>query len=104
MAIVICSRDEMWTEESDPVWKYPDYVVIKEQYCHDPDDDTFITIGLGGGTEITKAQLTTRALDIHTRYPFNNISGDEYPYTLTAKTTGEVEAMINDWCTSKNVG
>ena len=30
-------------------------------YFHDPRDDTFIGIGSGGGTELTKAELVTRA-------------------------------------------
>tara|TARA_B100000470_G_C19797592_1_gene395047 strand:+ start:12742 stop:13059 length:318 start_codon:yes stop_codon:yes gene_type:complete len=104
MAIVICSEEEMYLDESNPVsvWTFPDYVVIKEQFCKDPDDNTFVTIGLGGGTEITKAELKTRALDIHTRYPFQQPNPLVDPEILV-RTDAEVETMVDDWCTSKNV-
>ena len=90
------------TYDADSMWA--DFVIVKEQFCPDPDDETFVTIGLGGGTEITKAQLKTRALDIHTRYPFNNVDMSEgNPPTLTEKTNAEVETMVDDWCAEKNV-
>ena len=87
---------------------FPDFCIVKEMFCVDLDDDTFVTIGLGGGTEITKAELKTRALDIHTRYPFMNIlmgvpPDAPNPATVTEKTTVEVETMVDDWCTEKNV-
>ena len=44
------------------------------------------------------------ALDINTRYPFKNIDMDSgNPPTLTDKTDAEVETMVDDWCTEKNV-
>ena len=63
--------------------------------------------GLGGGTEITKAQLKSRALDIHTRYPFQTLvfgtpPDPPNPPTQTEKTNAEVETMVDDWCTEKN--
>ena len=81
---------------------FPDFCIVKEMFCFDLDDDTFVTIGLGGGTEITKAQLKTRALDIHTRYPFqlpNPIADPE----VGLRTNAEVETMVDDWCAEKNV-
>jgi len=105
MAIIITKMLEQ-NIEGDPeevVTKvYPDYCIIKSHFCRDPDDETFVTIGLGGGTEITKAQLLTRALDIHTRLPFMIPEGD-VPNPMRERTEAEVETMVNDWCTEKNV-
>ena len=106
MSIIVTQMTEVRTEAGTEVIKaYPDFCVVKETFCLDPDDSTFVTIGLGGGTEITKAQLKTRALDINTRYPFKNIDMDDSgnPPTLTDKTNAEVETMVDDWCAEKNV-
>ena len=104
MAIVITKLVGLHME-GDPEGRltqvYPEFCIIKSQFCRDPDDETFVTIGLGGGTEITKAQLLTRALDIHTRLPFMIPEGD-VPNPMRERTTAEVETMVNDWCTEKN--
>ncbi|MAZ56558.1 hypothetical protein CL653_02100, partial [bacterium] len=81
--------------------------IVKNQFCRDPDDDTFVAIGLGGGTEITKAELITRALDIHTRHPFRIVTfaeGEEAPDppTITDRTDAEVETLMNEWCAERN--
>ena len=85
---------------------YPEYCILKSQFLPDPDTEEFITIGLGGGTELTKAELVAYALDVHSRHPFGNSSGtaDETktPITSTNKTNAEVETMVNDWCTARN--
>ena len=104
MPIIITRMNEEGDDHGGTVYVYPDFVIVKSEFCRDPDDNTFVTIGLGGGTEISKAELTTRALDIHTRYPFQNVDMSEgNPPTLTEKTTAEVETMVADWCTEKNV-
>ena len=105
MSIIVTKFTQITKDAgSEVVEDYPDFCVVKETFCFDPDDSTFATIGLGGGTEITKAQLKTRALDINTRYPFKNIDMDSgNPPTLTDKTDAEVETMVDDWCTEKNV-
>ena len=114
MAIIITKLIETLLEDGTQIdsektiYVHPEFCIIKEQFCPDPDDDTFVTIGLGGGTEITKAQLKTRALDIHTRYPFQTLvfgtpPDPPNPPTVTEKTTAEVETMVDDWCSEKNV-
>jgi len=102
MAIIITKMDEAGDEDGTTVYLYPEYCMIKSQFCPDPDDDTFATIGLGGGTEVTKAQLKTRALDIHTRYPFFKVISEGPPITTGNKTNAEVETMVDDWCTERN--
>ena len=85
---------------------YPEYCILKSQFLPDPDTGEFITIGLGGGTELTKAELVAYALDVHSRHPFGNASGTadktNAPITGTKKTNAEVETMVNDWCTERN--
>lgn len=104
MAIIITKLIESQDAEGNPTKSFPDFAIVKDCFCYDFDDDTFVTIGLGGGTEITKAELKTRALDIHTRYPFQNIDMSKgNPPTQTEKTDAEVETMVDDWCTEKNV-
>ena len=102
MAIVVSVMTQQDDGFGGVIFSYPEYCIIKEQFCPDPDDDTFVTIGLGGGTEITKAELKTRALDIHTRYPFQLPNPLVDPEILV-RTDAEVETMVDDWCTSKNV-
>tara|TARA_B100000029_G_scaffold474833_1_gene517554 strand:+ start:743 stop:1054 length:312 start_codon:yes stop_codon:yes gene_type:complete len=101
MAIIITKMVEAGDSEGNTVYLYPEWCIIKSQFFRDPDDETFVTIGLGGGTEITKAELKTRALDIHTRHPFLNTT-DTPPVVITNKTTAEVEALVDDWCTERN--
>ena len=108
MSIIVTKMYEEGDEEGNVIFMYPDFVIVKSMFCRDPDDDTFVSIGLGGGTEITKAELKTRALDIHTRYPFQTIvygtpPDPPNPPTLTPKTDAEVETMIDEWCEEKNV-
>jgi len=103
MSIIVTKLVEETLGNGNVSIYYPDFCIIKESFCYDPDDKTFATIGLGGGTEITKAQLKTRALDINTRYPFQNIDMSKgNPPTQTDKTNAEVETMVDDWCTEKN--
>ncbi len=87
---------------------FPDFAIVHETFCYDQDDETFVTIGLGGGTEITKAELKTRALAIHAKVPFQNViegtpPDPPNPVTIVDKTTAEVETMVDDWCAEKNV-
>ena len=103
MSIIITKLEKSEDEDRNTVYLYPEYCVIKSQFCFDQDDDTFATIGLGGGTEITKAELLTRALDIQTRYPFLIPVDPPQPNPLRDRTTAEVETMVDDWCTEKNV-
>jgi len=102
MAIIITSLEVGGDEDGVVVKNYPDWCIIKSQFCPDQDDDTFVTIGLGGGTEITKAQLKTRALELHTRYPFLKVAPGGPPMTTENKTNAEVETMVDDWCTERN--
>jgi len=103
MAIIITKMIDVVGSGGNIVKEFPDFAIVHETFCYDHDDQSFATIGLGGGTEITKAELKVRALDVHTRYPFNNIDDSNgNPPTLTEKTNAEVETMVDDWCTEKN--
>ena len=108
MAIIITKLIESQDSEGIITRRYPDFAIVHETFCQDIDDETFVTIGLGGGTEITKAELTTRALAIHAKVPFQNIvygtpPDPPNPPTVTDKTNAEVETMVDDWCAEKNV-
>lgn len=103
MSIIVTQFTETVLEDYSVVQAFHDFCTVKETFCYDPDDKTFVTIGLGGGTEITKAQLKTRALDINTRYPFINIDMDNRnPPILSDKTNEEIETMVDEWCIEKN--
>lgn len=107
MAIIVTKMVQAANELGQLTLLYPDFCLVKEQFCPDDDDNTFVSIGLGGGTEITKTELMTRALDIHKRHPFQIITeseeGSDNPPTITDRTDAEVETMVNEWCTEKNV-
>ena len=107
MAIIITKLAENLLEDGTSIYDYPDFCIVKEQFCPDQDDETFVTIGLGGGTEITKAELKTRALAIHAKVPFQNrVYGTPpdppNPPTITDMTDAEVETMVDAWCTERN--
>ena len=78
----------------------PDYI-SDGGYWGDVDDDTLIGVGSGGGTTLSQADLITRVLNIHGRYPF--IEYDSSSPTGRTRTTDEVTAMVNDWCSAKGV-
>tara|TARA_B100000029_G_scaffold20789_1_gene21023 strand:- start:95 stop:409 length:315 start_codon:yes stop_codon:yes gene_type:complete len=103
MAIIVTKMLDVMTEDGYMTQEYPEFCIIKSHFCYDQDDGTFATIGLGGGTEITKAQLHTRALEIHAKVPFLISSDPDLPNPLRERTTAEVETMVDDWCEEKNV-
>jgi hypothetical protein len=103
MAIIITKMLEQADTEGNVLQVYPEFCIIKSHFCYDQDDKTFATIGLGGGTEITKAQLHTRALEIHAKVPFMIPEDPDTPNPMRDRTTAEVETMVNDWCTEKNI-
>lgn len=108
MAIIVTKFISTTDSEGQIIQIFPDFAILHETFCYDQDDETFVTIGLGGGTEITKAELKTRALAIHAKVPFQNMvygtpPDPPNPPTVTDKTDAEVETMVDDWCTEKNV-
>ena len=73
-------------------------------YFHDPRDGTFIGIGSGGGTELTKAELVTRVQGFsNVTHTSLNSAGEEDLSTARAVTSAEYETQVNDWCTSKGL-
>ena len=83
---------------------FPDHCILKESWFFDLDTGEFITIGLGGGTELTKAELLAHVKDVHSRHPFENYSHiPPDPPVATTKTEAELETMVNEWCTERNV-
>ena len=91
MAIIITKLLESEDSEGIITKSFPDFAIVQESFCFDLDDETFVTIGLGGGTEITKAELKTRALAIHAKIPFQNVvygtpPDPPNPPTVTDKT------------------
>ena len=72
-------------------------------YFYDARDDTYIGIGSGGGTELTKAELVTRAQDFsHVTFELND-AGDNDFSTVRDVTSAEYETRVNSWCTSKGL-
>ena len=107
MAIIVTKFITTTDSEGNSSPTYPEFAILHESFCYDQDDETFVTIGLGGGTEITKAELKTRALAIHAKVPFQNrVYGTPpdppNPPTITDMTDAEVETMVDDWCTERN--
>ena len=69
-------------------------------YYYKSSDDTYIGIGSGGGTEISKAELVAR---------YQSLGGLWHePDALTpvndrAMTDAELETAVNSWCTIKGI-
>ena len=71
-------------------------------YFRNPSDDTFIGIGSGGGTELTKAEIITRQKTLNNKYlEFND--EEEIIDTLRDMTDAEIESKINNWYTAKGI-
>ena len=67
-----------------------------------------VGIGLGGGTLLTHAELLTFVQEIHAIHPYITDNRVDQPNPLVdpeilVRTDAEVETMVDDWCTSKNV-
>jgi hypothetical protein len=71
-------------------------------YFRNPSDNTFIGIGSGGGTELTKAEVITRQKTLSNKYmEFND--EQEIISTLRNMTDAEIESKINNWYTAKGI-
>ena len=77
-------------------------------YFYDARDDTYICIGSGGGTELTKAELVTRMQTFSDLYP-TTFTWDELDdglmdtSTIRRVTEAEYETKVNDWCTARGI-
>tara|TARA_Y100000310_G_scaffold325237_1_gene388430 strand:+ start:1353 stop:1685 length:333 start_codon:yes stop_codon:yes gene_type:complete len=102
---------------ADTNGRVPSYIT-DGGYFYDARDDTYIGIGSGGGTELTKVELVTRMQTFSDLYPaiFTwdslNDAGDSdlshLPHnidesTIRRVTEAEFETRVNDWCTSKGI-
>ena len=102
---------------ADTKGRVPPYITDGGHF-YDSRDDTYIGIGSGGGTELTKAELVTRMQTFSALYPTTftwdslNSAGDSdlnhLPHnidrsTIRAVTEAEYETKVNDWCTSKGL-
>ena len=91
---------------------YPSYCTLQETFLLDDDTLEFVTIGSGGGTEMTKEELMAYAKELHTRYPMGTWSVNTNPpsstfvpsnSSFTAYSNSEIETLVNDWCTAKGI-
>ena len=88
---------------ADTNGRVPSYIT-DGGYFYDKRDDTYIGIGSGGGTELTKAELVTRAQGFsHVTYTSLNSAGEEDFSTARAVTSAEYETQVNDWCTARGL-
>ena len=77
-------------------------------YFYDARDDTYIGIGSGGGTELTKAELVTRMQTFSDLYPttftWDTLDGDRMDTSSIRRVTeAEYETRVNDWCTERGI-
>ena len=77
-------------------------------YFYDARDDTYIGIGSGGGTELTKAELVTRMQTFSDLYP-TTFTWDELDdglmdtSTIRRVTEAEYETRVNEWCSARGI-
>tara|TARA_R100000808_G_scaffold6640_1_gene19564 strand:- start:66 stop:365 length:300 start_codon:yes stop_codon:yes gene_type:complete len=77
-------------------------------YFYDARDDTYIGIGSGGGTELTKAELVTRMQTFSDLYP-TTFTWDELDdglmdtSTIRRVTEAEYETKVNEWCAERGI-
>ena len=76
MSIIVTKFTQITKDAGTEVEEdYPDFCVVKETFCFDPDDSTFATIGLGGGTEITFVELPAYLMVTEVRQTLTAIIG-----------------------------
>ena len=69
-------------------------------YYYKSSDDTYIGIGSGGGTEISKAELVAR---------YQSLGGSWHepkaptPLNDRAMTDAELETAVNNWCSARGI-
>ena len=85
----------------------PSYITGSAHF-YDARDDTYIGIGSGGGTELTKAELVTRMQTFSDLYPttftWDELDGDIMDTsTIRRVTEAEYETRVNDWCTERGI-
>ena len=77
-------------------------------YFYDARDDTYIGIGSGGGTELTKAELVTRMQTFSDLYP-TTFTWDELDdglmdtSTIRRVTEAEYETRVNERCSARGI-
>ena len=75
-------------------------------YWHNPTDETFIGIGSGVGTEISKADLKTYVKSLKSIVAMRHIEYDgSTPVELVNRepTDAEIESQIDAWCSARGI-
>ena len=77
-------------------------------YYRDDADNTYIGIGSGGGTELTKAELVTRMQTFSDLYPttftWDELDGDRMDTSTKRRVTeAEYETRVNEWCSARGI-
>ena len=85
----------------------PSYITGGAHF-YDARDDTYIGIGSGGGTELTKAELVTRMQTFSDLYPttftWDELDGDIMDTsTIRRVTEAEYETKVNEWCSARGI-
>ena len=97
----------------------PSYITGSAHF-YDARDDTYIGIGSGGGTELTKAELITRMQTFCDLYPatftWDAVTVDNLDprdrdvpggyidaSTVRRVTEAEYETKVNNWCTERGI-
>ncbi len=71
-------------------------------YFYRTSDNTLIGIGSGGGTTLSKADLTTRVLSMHASLPMKLLGGSPLS-EIRNLTNAEVTTEVNEWCTARGI-
>ena len=71
-------------------------------YFWNTSDNTLIGIGSGGGTTLSKADLTTRVLSMHASLPMKLLGGSPLS-EIRNLTNAEVTTEVNAWCTVRGI-
>ncbi len=82
----------------------PDYITNGGMF-YNRSDSTYIGIGSGGGTEITKSELITRALAMHANRGWSKWDSNSPHNTVVTVDLDDagVTAVVNEWCTAMGV-
>ena len=71
-------------------------------YFHNADMSQLFCIGSGGGTELSKSELITFVLSLHSANPQYE-QADGAPWTRVLLSDSDVTPRVNAWCTAMGV-
>ena len=80
----------------------PSYISDGGYFVH-PTDRTYVGVGSGGGTELSKTELKTYAKTLPDVWYLGFDSSGLNVTTSRAYTDAELESLVDEWCSNRGI-